>query len=380
MRALPLMLLAALALAACSDKGKVREPAELVAISNPAVRPAKAWSTSVGRGSGKYFSQLRPSLEVDGVYAADLGGRVYAYAPDTGKRLWRTETRERVIAGPTVFDSTVLVGTLEGQVIALKRSNGSELWRAQLSSEVLGPPVGQGEVVVARSIDGRVFGLNAGSGERMWTFDRSVPALVLRGLSKPLIVGSRVVVGLDNGRLVALRLADGQPQWEQAVAVPAGRTELDRLVDIDGDLVEGSECLYAASFGGEVACVDAASGQVEWRRGLKSYNSLAMGADKILVSDESGVVWALDAASGAAAWKQEGLLYRKLSPPAYFNGYVVVGDYQGYLHWLDPADGKIVGRSRVGGDAIAAQPVAAEGLLYVLSTKGRLDAIRLGGG
>lgn len=371
-------LVAVTLLAGCSSKGKVREPAKLVSIEHPAVHPANAWTASAGNGSGKYFTELAPSLQVDAVYAADIKGRVYAYSISDGKRLWQAETKARIAGGPGVSGDLVLVGTLEGEVIALKRTDGSEAWRAPLSSEALSTPTGDGNIVVARSVDGRVFGLSAGSGSRLWTFDRTVPELVLRGMSRPLIVGPTVIVGMENGRLVSLNLADGQPRWEQAISVPSGRTVLDRLVDIDGDMVLGDECLYVASFGGEVVCLDPASGQVGWRRGVKSFNSLAAGADKVFVSDESGVIWALDAKSGAAAWKQEGLLYRHTSPPVFFGGYVVVGDFDGYLHWIDPSDGKIVGRSRAGSSPIVAQPVASDELLYVMNSDGRLAAIRLG--
>lgn len=370
-------LCAGLLLAGCSSKGKVRVPAKLVEIETQSVHPHTAWSVSVGNGSDKFYTELAPSLQVDALYAADFKGRVYAYGTEDGKRLWQVDTKARIAGGPGVSGDLVLVGTLEGEVIALKRTDGSEVWRAQLSSEALSVPVGDGNIVVARSIDGRIFGLSASTGERVWTFDRTVPELVLRGMSRPLIIGPTVVVGMENGRLVSLNLADGQPRWEQAISVPTGRTVLDRLVDIDGDMVLGDECLYAGSFGGDVVCSDPTSGEPGWRRSVKSYNSLALAGDKLLVSDESGLVWALDAKSGAAAWKQEALLYRKLSAPAYFGGYVVAGDFEGYLHWMDPSDGRLVGRSRVGSSPIATQPVASEGLLYVLSTDGRLAAIRL---
>jgi outer membrane protein assembly factor BamB len=363
-------------LAGCSSKGKVREPAKLVPIENPAVTPHNAWTASTG-GNDKLFTELAPSLQVDAIYAADVGGRVYAFNTDSGKRLWETKTKARVAGGPGVSGDLVVVGTLEGEIIALKRTDGTEVWRAQLSSEALATPVGDGNVIVARSVDGRVFGLAASNGARLWTFDRTVPELVLRGMSQPLIIGPVVIIGMENGRMVSLNLADGQVRWEQPISVPSGRTVLDRLVDIDGGMVLGEECLYVASFGGEVVCIDPTSGQVGWRRGVKSFNSLEAGGDKVFVSDESGVIWGLDAKSGAAAWKQEGLLYRHSSPPAYFGGYVVVGDFEGYLHWMDPSSGKIVARSRIGSSPIVAKPVASENLLYVQNADGRLAAISL---
>ncbi|MGQ0620799.1 MAG: outer membrane protein assembly factor BamB [Panacagrimonas sp.] len=365
-----------LGVAACSGKATVRKPSELQDIANPAIKPVTVWSAHAGDGAGGKVSGLRLNLQDDAIFVADIDGRVYALARDTGRTLWKVDTGSRVISGPGVSGDTVLVGTLDAEVIALKRADGSERWRKSVSSEVLGPPSGDGSMVVVRSIDGRIFGLNAGDGERVWSFDRGVPNLVLRGNSAPLVVGTQAIVGMDNGRVASLRLVDGQPQWEQAVTVPSGRTELERLTDIDADLLEVPECVLAASFGGEVACLAPDSGEALWRRSIRSYTGMAASAEKVFVTDDTGVVWGLDLRSGAAAWKQETLLYRKLSPPVYFGGYVVVGDFEGYLHWIDPADGKLVARMRAGSDPILLAPVATADRLFVMNAEGRIAAIQ----
>ncbi|MGQ0699450.1 MAG: outer membrane protein assembly factor BamB [Panacagrimonas sp.] len=366
----------ALVAAGCgNDKATVREPAPLQDITNPAVRPSTAWHAQAGEGSGGRVSGLRLSLQVDALYTADIDGTVFAYARDTGKLLWRTETKARIASGPSVSGDSVLVGTLDAEVIKLKRADGKEIWRRTMSSEILGPPVGEGEVIVARAVDGRVFGLSNAEGERVWSFDRAVPSLVLRGSSAPLLIGGNAIVGMDNGRVASLKLSDGQPQWEQAVAVPTGRTELERLTDVDADLLDGPDCVVAASFGGEVACLEMETGQILWRRSIRSYTGMAASADKLFITDDTGVLWGLDLRTGAAAWKQEALLYRRLSAPAFFEGHVVVGDLEGYLHWIDPSTGAVVARNRVGSDPIMTAPVAGEGKLYVINSVGRIAAL-----
>lgn len=363
-----------LAVAGCSHKGKVKLPAKLVEIKHPQVVPHDVWSRSVGKGSGKFYTGLQVSADVDALYVAEVGGSVYALDPKTGKQIWRTKTKARVISGPTESGDLVLVGTFDGQVIALKRSNGAQVWRSQASSEVLSSPVGAGNTVVVKSVDGREYGLDADTGERRWSFDRNVPNLTLRGLSAPLISGNRVYIGFDSGKLAALNLADGSVAWEQVISVPTGRSELERLTDIDADLLIAPNGLFVVTYGGDLALIDTETGDSRWRRSVKSYTGMALGGDKLFVTDADGLVWALDAETGAAAWKQEGLKYRMLSPPAFYKGYVVVGDYKGYLHWLSPSDGSLVARTRLGSGPIIAPPAAAEDLLYVMTASGKLAA------
>ncbi len=371
------IVLLAIAAAACSSKAKVREPAKLTDIDNPKVRVSDVWSRSIGNGADGRPSGLQPLLETDALFVAESGGLVLALAPETGSEVWRKQLKARVSAGPSVLGDLVLVGTLDAEVIALKRATGEEVWRALLSSEVLAPPVGAGDVVVARSIDGRTFGLAAADGRRLWSFDRTVPTLTLRGISPPLVEGNRVLLGMDSGRLSAVQLKDGAPLWEQTISVPSGRTELERLADIDAQLVGTPEGVLASSYGGDVTLINPDDGESRWRRAIKSGTGVAVGGGNVFVTDADGVVWALDLASGAAVWKSEALQYRRLSPPAYFKGYAVVADYEGYLHFFDPADGKLVGRTRAGREPILAPMVATDTLLYVYNVEGRLEALTL---
>ena len=366
--------LSAVALMGCSSKGKTREPAKLVSIKNDQVIPDDVWSRGIGSGSEGYYSGFRLTLDEDALFAAALDGKVYALNPKTGDLIWRAKTKSRVISGPGVSGDLVLVGTLDGEIIALKRADGKEVWRAKAPSEALGPPVGSGNIVVAKSADGREYGLDAATGERRWSFDRYEPNLALRGVSAPLIVGSRVYTGLDNGKLAVLNLGDGTPIWEQTISIATGRSVLDQLTDIDADLLPGTDGLYVVTYGGDLALIDYNTGDSRWRRGVKSYSGMALGGDKLFVTDDDGTVWALDASSGAAAWKQQELKYRRLSPPVFFKGYVVVGDYKGYLHWLSPVDGKIVGRTRLGSGPIVTPLVASGDLLYVMNMAGKLRA------
>lgn len=369
------LVLLAVATVACSSKAKVREPAKLSSIDNPKLRLTDAWSKGIGKGADGRPSGLRPVLEADALFVAESGGRVLALDPVTGRESWKRELKARISAGPSVVGDLILVGTLDAEVIALKRADGSPVWSVKVSSEVLAPPAGNADVIVARSVDGRVFGLAAADGKRLWSFDRTVPTLTLRGVSQPLVDGDKVLLGMDSGRLTAVQLADGAPLWEQPVSVPSGRTELERLADIDAQLIDTPDGVLVASYGGDVTLIDSADGESRWRRAIKSGTGMAVGGRSVYVSDDDGVVWALDVESGAAVWKSEALKYRRLSPPAFFKGYAVVADYQGYLHFFDPADGTLVGRTRAGRAPILAPMIATDTTLYVMNVDGRLEAL-----
>ena len=372
--ALALIAAGALALAGCSKKN-VREPAELKTIAKPEIALQTLWSASTG--GGKYYGELTVSVAPDAVFAAGADGDIYAFDPKSGKRIWRAATGKRVIAGPSPIGDVVAAGTMDGEVVAVKRADGAKLWTTRLSSEALSPPAGEGNRIVMRTGDGKLYGLSAADGKIDWTVERSVPNLTLRGLSPAAVLGSQAYVGLDNGRVLAVRSNDGQVLWEQVVAAPTGRNELERITDIDAPLLSDGGQLFAASFGGELACLDDETGQILWRRSVKSYSGVARTENALVVSDEAGTLWGFDPTTGSELWKNEELKYRQLSAPVVFGGHVVVGDFQGYLHWFDPKDGRIVARSRAGSDPIRAVPVAADDTLYVLSSGGRLSALRV---
>jgi len=365
----------AVAVAGCGSDGPVREPAELQKLKRGAIAPKVVWDKSPGDGDGGQESRLRLAVQPDLLVTADVDGEVYALDPKDGRTLWRAETGARVISGPTVHSDWVLLGTLDAEVIALKRSDGSPAWRATVSSEVLAPPAGDGGVVVVRCGDGKVFGLSADTGVRRWSFDRAVPPLTLRGLSAPLIYDGVAILGLDNGRVAALRVDTGEVLWEEVASAPEGRSELERIVDVDAELMTARGGIFALSFGGELAAIGLQEGRVAWRRPVKSYTGAALVGDRLLVSDETGLIWALDAETGAAAWTQEALKYRRVSAPVAMGDYAVVADFEGYLHWLAPDDGHIVARVHALDAPVAAPPVVQDDRLYVLDRSGGIAVV-----
>jgi len=378
---LGLLLVLLPALSACgvfkskTNRDNIEPPSELTKLENP-VRVERLWSASVGKGERKLG--LRQAVVVDGerVYSADVDGRVSAFESSSGRRLWESREGLRFSGGPGVGEGTLVAGTLDGQVVAFNPDSGTERWRASVSSEVISrPAIGRGLAVV-RVNDGRVFAFSITDGSRRWVYDRGLPTLTLRGNAAPVIAGDTVVVGYDNGTVVALRMTDGGQIWEQVVAQGEGRSELDRMVDIDGEIVvDGSE-VYAAAYNGQVMAMDLGSGRQLWNREKSVYAGLALAGDKLLVSDKNSTVWALDRRTGAAVWRQDGLAHRWLTTPAVAGGMAVVGDLEGYVHWLSLEDGTLRGRERVGRKPMRATPQGRDGMLLAQSIDGKLAAFR----
>ncbi|MEO5703045.1 MAG: outer membrane protein assembly factor BamB [Gammaproteobacteria bacterium] len=336
------------------------------------------WSKDVGSGSEEKYIKLPPVVAGDKVFTADRKGRVSAYGTASGQLLWETQTKAPISGGPGSGDGLVLVGTSEGEVIALNAGTGEIAWRSQVSSEILAPPHATQGVVVARTIDGKLFGLDAKQGTRIWVYEQSVPALTLRGTSAPLLVGDRVIAGFANSKLAAITLNEGKLLWEASVAEPRGRTELERLVDISGEMQVADGTIYVASFQGRVAAVDIESGRARWARNMSSNAGIGVGAGNLYVTDDQSHVWALDRRDGGTLWKQTKLQARSATAPAVIGNYVVVGDFEGYLHWMSQEDGSFVARIRIDDDGIIAAPVVVEDTLYVSGKGGVLAALRAG--
>ncbi len=351
-------------------------PAELVAIAQP-IPIQKLWDAQVGSGAGKAFIKLAPAVGQGRVYAAGHDGNVVALDAETGRALWTVDTGLELSAGVGLGDGLVLAGTGKGQVVALRQQDGGEAWRAQVSSEILATPRAAEGVVVVRAVDGKFTGLDARSGERLWVYSHTVPVLTLRGTAAPLLAQGVAVTGLDTGKLLVLSLHDGVPRWERTITPPKGRTELERLVDIDSEPRVMDGILYVTAYQGNVTAIDLRTGNTLWSRDFSSYAGLDVDAQQVYITDASDAVWALDRRNGSALWKQAELTGRSLSAPVVSDAYVVVGDFEGYLHWLAKDDGKLVGRVRADSKGIAVAPVVRGNTLYVLGKSGTLSAFRV---
>jgi outer membrane protein assembly factor BamB len=357
---------------------EVVEPNPLVDLQNQ-VGLSKLWSRDIGAGTDEKRLNLVPYILADTVYVADAEGLVQAIASSNGATRWQVDVDAPVSGGPGAGDGMVMVGTSDAEVIALGAETGEERWRARVTSEVLAAPATDVGVVVVHTIDGKVLGLEATTGNERWRYERQVPTLTLRGSGAPVLSKGGAFVGMPGGKLVALRVADGGLLWEEDVAVPTGRSELERLADIDGDPLVIGGGVFAATYQGNVAAIEQRTGRTAWRRKMSSYGGMAATREGLYMADNDGKVWGLAIRNGEVRWTQEALLNRRLSNVVVAGGYVIVGDFEGYLHLLDPDDGSLVARTRVGSAPITTGLRAVDDVVYVQGDGGDLAAIRVGG-
>lgn len=362
------------------DNGKEVEetkPTELDKEFKSTLKVDELWSERAGKGTEKLYLKLIPAASGKRVYTADRDGRVLALDALKGDEIWTMRDPDRRISGgPGVGEDKVFVGTSDAEVVARDAATGKKLWVAKVSSEVLAPPRTADGLVIVRTGDGNIYALDATTGLEKWVYDRTIPVLTLRGTAPPAVHNGTVIAGFDSGRLVALELATGKQLWETQLAAPSGRSDLERLVDIDDEPIVKDETVYVGSFQGKVAAISIRDGSIEWTRDMSSYDNLAVDDEHVYITDERGVVWALKRADGAAVWRQKAFKYRKLTGPTHFQHYLVVGDFEGYLHWLDDATGTVVARTRVDKDRILTPPIDLDGSLLGYSSSGKITAYR----
>jgi outer membrane protein assembly factor BamB len=296
----------------------------------------------------------------------------------TGNKLWEIKTKLPFTGGPGISDNLLLMGTQDGEVFAFDATTGTQRWSATVTSEVLAAPAAVDGVVVVRCIDGRVFGLDADTGQRIWIYDHNVPLLTLRGNAPLLLRAGVVFVGYDGGQVVALKQSDGILMWEQTLVTVEGRTELERLSDIDGQMAFIASDLLVSSYKGRLASLAADSGRLLWFKEISSATGVSVDRINLTLSDKEGHVWLLDRRNGAESWKHDQLLRRGLTRPVFYGSFIVVGDQDGYLHWINIDDGQFAAREKVGGKGFAGPPLVVGNTLYVMTKKGKLTAFRAG--
>ncbi len=370
-----LVLLLVIVTSGCSWFGgkKEKRPNDLTSLVQR-VDVQSRWKTSVGSGLSKLYRVMAPVIDQNTVYANDYKGRVYAFDRETGKRKWRQSTKLDLAAGVGLGGDLVLLGSLNGDVVALDRETGEEQWRANITSEILAPPQNNGSVVVVQTNDGKLLGLDAKTGETLWSYASQLPILTLRGTATPQVLGPNVITGFANGKLLALSAVDGTPYWERRIASPQGRSDIERVVDIDGTPIISGQTIYATSYNGTLSALNP-RGDILWSQSSSSYSSPVVIGNRVFVTTAEGWVKAFAAQTGVQLWESKILSGRKLAAPQNLAGFMVTADYEGYVHVFDTESGGILDRFRIDKKGVRSPMVSDGTYLYALGNDGTLKSI-----
>jgi outer membrane protein assembly factor BamB len=376
------MAVAALCLLGACSKKSPEQPAKLGPIKS-SLRVEHLWSASVESGwfghgaAARLRLGLALALEGTRVFASGHGGEVAAFDLRTGRSLWRTNTRLPLGGGPAVRGNLVVVGAIDGHVMALNAATGKPIWTVLINGSVISTPAISDNVVAVRSVDGKLRGLAPTDGHELWEAGEDVPSLSLRGTSTPVIVGHLIICGFDDGRVLAINAADGSQAWQATVSAPHGRTEIERLADVDGPVNVAGEDVYAVGYHGNVSMLALKNGQTWWAHKASSYRGLALGSHAVYMATADGQVIALDRSNGSVIWRQPALRYRGLTAVAVSDDAVITADFQGYVHFLNKDTGTFIARVRAGRVRISNPPIVEGNEVVVINDAGRISAYRM---
>ncbi len=346
-RTIFLICVLAIVSSCASSPSPVLPPVALKSLSNQ-VKINLIWTQRFGEGVGDNYLKFQPALYKGSIIYLDFEGKLYSVNQKTGKLNWQRELNFPVSSQFIIYKDNIIFGTSQGELVMAQLATGNTLWRRQFSSEILAKPAISKDYLVINTVDGFLYGLDVKTGDQRWFYNRVVPILTLRGSSSPIITDGIVVSGFDNGKLIALTLEKGRVIWDTAIAIPKGSTEIERIIDINIEPVVKEDLIYVASFQGRIAAVELTSGKIVWARDMSIFNDIKVDAFRVYLTDAESRVWALDRKNGATLWQQDALLRRNISGPVLFHDQLVVGDFNGYLHWMSRSDGKIVSRVRLG--------------------------------
>ena len=375
-RTIVIIVAAVFFVSGCGSKSNTVKPEPLVKFE-PTAKVKKIWKRDFGKLDSEEYIKISPFIYENLVFTSDLKGKVSAYAIDSGKRKWKIKLKQNVTGAVGFGDSNVYLGTKKGIIIALDSATGEQRWKQKVSSEILAPPLSDDGIVIVQSADGKIIALASEDGKPLWSYHRDEPTLSLRGTSTPVIFQGIVVSGFAGGTIVAIRLSDGRVLWEIPVAYPRGKNEIERLVDVDVAPVISRELMFAAGYQGKLVAINLRTGRQQWSKKFSTYSGMDIDSENIYLTDDKGNVVAFDQQTGASLWKQAQFKGRQLSAPATLGEYIVVGDLEGYVHFLAKEDGSQVARYRLGHDPINVKPIASNGTLFVSNLDGDLAALRI---
>ncbi len=352
-------------------------PTELTDI-NGTVEIVEQWSSDAGAGNDEAFVRLYPAISDSAIYTIDRDGEITAFDRNSGSKLWQKDLDMTITSGLGHDDETLYVGNDNAEILALDINTGEEKWKKTLSSIALSRPITSGEMLIVRTLDGKLYGLSREDGVQNWIYDRGVPVLTYRGNSSLVLGGDKLVfTGFDSGKVTAVGIEQGQLLWETTAAVARGRSDIERIVDIDGDPILAGRSLFVVTINGRIVSIDAITGKLNWAREISSFVGIGADERNIYITDSDNNIWAFGQENGNILWKQDLLKYRFLTAPTVQDDNLMVLDFEGYLHVLSTIDGEIIGRKQFDSDGYLLPVLKNEENLYLYGNSGSIRSVKL---
>lgn len=356
-------------IAGCSSETDTLIMAPVPAVTSE-FTPKTLWQSSIGQGVGQYFSKLKPTFAYNTIYLASRNGELKAISPEDGQVVWKAKVTNkrlpRLSGGITAANNQLYIGSENGDVYAVDAKTGETKWISQVTGEVLASPAVDAGLVIVNTSDGSLVALDQKTGVQRWSIASEVPNLTLRGDSSPVALSGGVFWGTANGRLAAAISSHGQMIWQQTVGLPKGSTEIERLVDVDSTPLVIGGILYSVGYNGQLVAVDLRSSKVSWKRPYSSASDMATDGGRLFIVSDNDHLVAVDARSGLELWSNKQLENRLLTNPVVIKNRLVVGDSEGYLHWLDRATGQFVAQQFIDKSGLAVAPIVlSDGYLVV---------------
>ena len=372
------IILATAMLTACGSIEKrseilVKTPLEKIVNK---VSTRKLWTASSG-GAGNTDAYLQAAVGKNLIVTASSRGKISAFNSTSGKLLWAANIKQVISCGPSLTRNSVYVVTANAQLVALKRNDGSVRWQVPLSSEALALPVVRDKVIYVHTLDGGLTAINMQDGRQLWRYATQSPSIMLRRSSAPVLAGDFVYTGFANGKLVAIDRLDGTVDWTYTIKKSQGRSDVQRMIDISASPVIQGKYIYTVGYHGNLVALNKSTGSMVWQKEIASISGVRIQGRTIFVADTTGTVWSIQRKNGQVNWQQPALFGRRLTNPTVSGNYLLVGDDDGILHWLDKRDGSIVSRLKISSKAIDVPVVTDKNILYVYSRDGKVTSLRI---
>ncbi|WP_392566090.1 outer membrane protein assembly factor BamB [Utexia brackfieldae] len=343
---------------------------------------SQVWKNSTS-GNKQIYSLLGPTSYGDVVYIAGRSGDIKAIDANKGSPLWKTDVstssffrRQSALlsGGVSADEQHVYIGSERAQMFALDRTNGKVVWQKEMAGEVLAKPLSSDGLLLVNTSNGFLQALKTDTGEEVWRVNLEVPPLSLRLQATPVVANGAVIVGDSNGRVNALLIDNGLLIWQQRISQPSGSTEIARLSDVDATPVVDNGIIYTIGYNGALTALELHSGQTLWKRNVGSTHNLVVQDKHIYLVDQHDVIQSFTTDGGSMVWKQPDLTNRRLTDPVWYQGYIAVGDFEGYLYLLDPKTGDFAYKINVSSSGLLASPIVVDNKLIVQARNGDVYA------